>query len=178
MNASVRRSRLARSVSTLFIVAAAATLTPWVAGASAQSAPRTVRPLQPRGERLLAAGIQRSWTFKRLLDELAQTDIVAYVDLTETGPRGLDGMTTFSGTAGDVRYVRVWLRPDRIDDHIIATLGHELQHVLEIARAPQVTSEASLVALYRTIGRSSNPGRYETRTAAEAEARIRAEILR
>lgn len=57
--------------------------------------------------------------------------------------------------------------------------GHELQHAVEIARAPEVISEGALVAFYERIGQAQDkPGHYETKAAPEVAGRIRAELSR
>lgn len=129
---------------------------PFRAAAGTDAGAEAVRAVQARGERLLARGAALSGTFKRLVDQIRQSDIVVYVDLDpyddRTLDRTLDGALQFVGKAGDRRYVRVWLRPRRTDDAIIVTLGHELHHAVEVARAPQITSRASLARFYETAG--------------------------
>jgi hypothetical protein len=136
-----------------------------------------VRALHQRGHVLLAKGSAVSTTFKRLVDEIAQSDVVVYVDLDPHDPRTLDGVLQFVGCGGNVRYVKVWLRPRRTDDEIIVRLGHELEHAVEVARAPQIVSQASLVAFYQAAGQSDNEGRFETRAAQEVAAKVRREMV-
>jgi hypothetical protein len=135
-----------------------------------------VRPLQARGNGLVARGLARSATFRWLIDEIAQSDLVVYVDLDPYNVRKQDGVLTFVACAGGMRFVEVWLRPTRTDDELVVTLGHELQHAVEVARAPQIVDQASFAAFYRSAGRSDNPGRFETAAALEVAARVRAEL--
>ena len=101
-----------------------------------------------------------------------------YVDLDPSDGRTFDGLLQFVGTAGGVRYVKAWLRVRRTDDEIIVTLAHELRHVLEVAQAHEVISQASVARVYEVLGRSDNPGRFETRAAQETEAQVAAERRR
>lgn len=75
--------------------------------------------------------------------------------------------------AGGFRYVRIAISTDLSADQIIATLAHELQHVVEIIDDPGVVDEPSLSALYRRIGRPSRvvaTAGWETAAAREAAA--------
>jgi hypothetical protein len=50
------------------------------------------------------------------------------------------------------RYLRVTLDPALRGDTVIAVLGHELQHAVEIVRAPEVTGTDTMRALFERIG--------------------------
>jgi hypothetical protein len=50
--------------------------------------------------------------------------------------------------------VRISLNPDLSTDLLIATLGHELQHALEIAREPSIVSTDTLIHYYAKHGLS------------------------
>jgi hypothetical protein len=59
-------------------------------------------------------------------------------------------------------------------------LGHELQHVVEIANEPSVVDERSLAAFYRRIGfkaAESEVDRFESQRAIDAGQRIMRKIL-
>jgi hypothetical protein len=99
-------------------------------------------------------------------------------------PPGLAGRTRLMGTGGSWRFLSV-----EIDDRggpldLLTSIGHELQHVLEIVEAADVVDDASLSALYRRIGietsglsdanRSSSA--FETRDAIETGRRVRSEL--
>jgi hypothetical protein len=148
--------------------------TAWPVSASAGD----VRPLQQRGRTLLAKGIDGSTTFKQLIDKIAHSDVVVYVDLDAFDERKVDGSLRFLGKGGGTRFLKVWLRPRRIDDEMVVTLGHELQHALEVAGDPQVVSQATFAAFYARKGQSDKPGRFETRAAQQVARRIRVELGR
>jgi hypothetical protein len=137
-----------------------------------------VRPLQERGRRLLAKGCTDSMTFKLLVDRIAESDVIAFVDLDPFDERRLEGALQFVGTGDGTRYVRVWLQPRRTDDDLLVTFGHELQHVVEVAGAPQVVSQASLAAFCARSGKPDKPGHFETRAAQQVAKRIRTELSR
>jgi hypothetical protein len=65
------------------------------------------------------------------------------------------GLTHFIAYAGEQRYLRITIDASVHGDTAVALLGHELQHAVEIARAPWVTNETRLAHLYRHIGHES-----------------------
>jgi hypothetical protein len=135
-----------------------------------------IRPLQHRGNVLLHNGMARSTTFRHLVAEIQDSDVVVYVDLDPFDRRPFEGVLEFVGSAPGTRFVRVWLRPTRNDTDLIVMFGHELQHAIEVARAADVVSRGSLTTLYRSIGRSDNPNQFETEAALETSRRVRTEL--
>ena len=61
---------------------------------------------------------------------------------------------------------------------LIATFGHELQHALEVADAPEVVSLASFAAFCAQRGKPNKPGHFETQAAQQVAKRIRTELSR
>ena len=65
--------------------------------------------------------------------------------------------------------MQVVVNPKRPINQILAMIGHELQHAIEISEAPSVVDEATMAGLYRRIGVKSCGNRaracYETRGA-------------
>lgn len=90
------------------------------------------------------------------------------------------GMTRLVVRAGGHRYVRVTIDPRLIGDTAIALLGHELQHVAEIAAASTASDDEGCVLLFRRIGYSSCAGYrcFETLAAQGAERRISEQLRR
>ena len=164
-------------LSALHVLCLAAGLTAASAVPSAASIGPRVRAATAPVQALLAAGARRSSTFARLLRELDATDLVVYVEETLRLPLGLDGRLTFLTTAGGIRYVRVQI-PEGVGVFAaISTIGHELQHALEIAAHPQVRDSAGLAALYRQIGvQGTSEDRYDTAEARVIGRRVRAEL--
>lgn len=98
---------------------------------------------------LLRIGIARSATFRQIAAELERSDVVVYV---QARPMRLPGQLQFVAARGGLRYVRVSVRTPAVDAVLVAWLGHELYHALEIASAPEVVDEASLIQYYERIG--------------------------
>lgn len=147
-----------------------------LAGVPAAASGGDVRPLQARGDRLLAEGLRASPSLAALVAELRASDVVVYVDLDPEEPGPYSGALRFRGAAAGVRYLHVWLACRRVDAAIIATLAHELYHAAEVARVPTVGSAEAFTAFYRSIGRLQRPGCYETDAAQATTARVRREL--
>lgn len=137
-----------------------------------------VRGATPEVNTMLAGAIRRSSTFARLVRQIDDTDVIVYVELTNTMPPGLDGRLTFLTAAGGVRYLRMQVHTHAGKDDLIAVVGHELQHAVEVATHPSVQSSGDLAVLYRRIG-LPGPGidRYDTVEARTIGRRVRAELL-
>ena len=156
----------------------------FAAGVTAATAPSPtlsdigphVRPASAAVRALLTTGARRSPTFARLLRDLDGSDVIVYVEATMHLPLGLHGGLTFMTSAGGIRYLRVQI-PEGVGlFEGIATVGHELQHALEIAAHPQVRDRSALAALYRRIGFEGTTNRFDTVAARVVGYRVRAEL--
>src|SRR5687767_8438130 len=120
---------------------------------SAQPQPR-VRAGDGRTAAILLDGLSRSETLRVLVDEIEQSDVIVYLEIQWNLRRGLAGSVTWAAATDSFRYVRISLSPEITGDVMIATLAHELQHAVEIAREPSIISSATLANYYATHGLS------------------------
>jgi hypothetical protein len=156
-------------IATLAVLICAATLL------SGRAAARDRIPFAVRsGDRvlngLLAEGYARSTTFRGLVDSIGKTDALVYVEAGVCAFGHLDAcllphMTATPGT----RYLRIVLtQPVRVGRRnlLIALIGHELRHALEVAERPDVLTVTSMAEMFRRIGfpLKERPG-YETSAA-------------
>jgi len=129
---------------------------------------------------LIAEGAAQSPSFRALLDRIDGSDVVAYARLRTFASTALEGRVMFVSSAGGLRYVVIELACGRRRAAQLATLGHELQHVVEIASAPSIVNSRTLASHYERIGErtNANPGltMFETDAAREAERRVRHEL--
>jgi hypothetical protein len=114
-----------------------------------------VRPYDGRAAQLLLEGLERSVTLRAIVDRLEQLEVIVYLEMQPALRKKLAGMLTFLTATASSRYVRVSLNPEYPRDTLVATLGHELQHALEVAEAPSVVDAASLQAYYEKHGLST-----------------------
>jgi hypothetical protein len=136
-----------------------------------------VRSRSPIASAALEYGLKYSPSLQALVDSLKHTDIVAYID-TNLGPLSdIWGHTSFISKAAHCRFVRVEITTHLNLGQAAALLGHELQHVYEIATHPEVVDDASLSAMYQQIGRRSRyENAYDSAEAIEMGTRVAAEI--
>jgi hypothetical protein len=136
-----------------------------------------VRSRSPLASAALEYGLKHSPSLQALVDSLMDTDIVAYID-SNLGPLSdIWGHTSFVAKTEHCRFVRVEVTAHLNLGQAAALLGHELQHVHEIATHPEVVDDATLSAMYRQIGRRSRyENAYDSVEAIEMGTRVAAEI--
>jgi hypothetical protein len=133
-----------------------------------------VRTTDARVRGWIDAGARESRTFNVLLDRLAASDVIVYVQLVNRIPSGADGQLFFVTSTGTARYLRIELVPRGHRSRIISVLGHELQHAVEIANARWVKDTRAISTLYRRVGDLST--RYESLDARITGERIGYEL--
>ena len=135
-----------------------------------------VRPSSQEGRDLLADGISHSPTLARLVAELEHTDLLVRIELSAFLPTA--GDLRLVGGTSMFRYVQIRLKIPNSRVEMMASLGHELQHALELASESSVRDDAGMRRLYEHIGRDDwTGGRFETRAASEIGWRVRDELM-
>lgn len=137
-----------------------------------------LRPADTTSARAFERGLACCPTIRALVREVESSDLIVYV---EAGVVELPAVarTVLMGAGTSTRYVRVTLHRMMPPDSLIELLGHELQHAVEIARAPEVRDRDSMLALYRRIGfHRSRANHFETSLARQIGVRVRAEIAK
>lgn len=125
----------------------------------------------------VAEGLRRSPTFAAMMRALEDTDVIVHLVEATHLPPLTDAQTVFVTQVEGHRFLRVHLGLHRRGDGLIALLGHELMHALEIAGAPEVRDERALEALYRRIGhRGPRALQFDTQEARLMERRIHREL--
>jgi hypothetical protein len=129
----------------------------------------------------LADGIERSATFRALVDRVNASDLIVYVERIADLDERLDGQLIFITTAGGRRYLRVQINARLWGEREVAILAHELEHAVEIADAPGVVDETAMAGFYARSGarRTAMAGRvqrFETDQAIAAARQVRHEL--
>ncbi len=135
-----------------------------------------VRPLEGRAARAIQAGYALSATFRRFVDEIEESDLVVYVNADPYRAHSTEAFLQFMSKSAGLRYVTAWVDPRHDDDELVALVGHELEHAVELARACEVGTPEEFLAFYRSHGHVSGSRQYETATAQDATARIEREL--
>lgn len=135
--------------------------------AIADSLPR-IRSLDLLAATVLEAAVRESTTVVGLIAELRRSDVIVHV---QTGilPCHVNGITRLVTATRAVRYLRVVLRiPNSMRD-LVAVLGHELRHAVEIGAMPEVRDLHAFAAAAREMGwATSGEGFFETKEACAA----------
>jgi hypothetical protein len=139
---------------------------------------RHVRAVDTRIGNAIADGLRRSTTFAQLVLALDRSDVIVYIETARGMPSSLSGrMLIAPGPAGQ-RYLRIQIAGAARGNELVALVGHELQHALEVAESPGVRDEQSLVALYEAIGHGGRgQHRYDTMAAQDAGRKVRLELI-
>lgn len=111
-----------------------------------------VRPYGYRAMQLFLQGMERSRTMRALVDRIEHGDVIVYIEMQPALVNRLGGKMTWVAAAGNYRYVRVSLNPQLQNDALVAILGHELQHVLEVVQQPLIVDEPTLERFYAQHG--------------------------
>jgi hypothetical protein len=147
------------------------------AGQQSNIRERRVRPLDTRSANLLEEGIERSATIRNLVGEIQTSDLIVYIGINPVIKRDIVGSLRFVTLAGSLRLLHISLNPSVSTPVLLRTLGHELQHAIEVAGAPEVIDEQSLGAFYRRIGITSHDHeRLDTLAAQRVGEIVRGEL--
>lgn len=128
---------------------------------------------------VLAEATQYSPTVAALIHIIGRSNVIAHVECGYFKSVRLEGRTIFVLATSDVRYVRVQVDCLLPHQELIAIVGHELQHVAEIAATPDVVDEPTFARLLGKIGFRTSAGsieQYETEAAILARDRVSQEI--
>jgi hypothetical protein len=139
-----------------------------------------VRTDSPYVRVVITSGIERSPSFRAIVEQLEKSDLIVEVQCARLTDSRLAGRTAFLSATPFVRYVLVEVNCPVIP----RILAHELSHALEIASAGWVVDGETLARFYAQIGyptygpaAGSDCGQYETADALEAGERVHHELL-
>ena len=93
-----------------------------------ESPDRHVRTIDKRVQRLLGTGVRRSPTFAALMTSLNASDVIVYIEPTQTMPTTLAGRLLLMPIAKEQRYLRIQVSLTMSPDEMIAVIAHELRH--------------------------------------------------
>jgi hypothetical protein len=126
-----------------------------------------VRAENPVIATAVTQGLHQSTTFRRLIEAIEATDGLVYVLEGDCGLGVRACLHMSVELAGPNRLLRVFVNPKRAPGcELVASIGHELQHVLEALSNRRIRTTAELTSFFHRI-RPNNPGRFETMKAIE-----------
>jgi hypothetical protein len=127
---------------------------------------------------LVARGSEWSATFQQVIDLIDATDGIVYV---EPG-RCLRSVHACLALRVHVvrpnRILRILVDPRKPDCDLIASIGHELWHAIEVLREPSIRSDTALFFFFAREGRTSRrvDSAFETTAAVKTGDAVRAEL--
>ena len=139
-----------------------------------------VRTSDPIIATLIQSATLKSPTFRRLIDTIETTDGIVYVEPGDCGHQVRSCVAMSLTMAGAYRVLRVVVDRRRVDLDLTASVGHELQHAVEILSNRSLTASIDLYFFYRREGThqpdSGSTGAFETEAAIQTELDVRAEV--
>jgi hypothetical protein len=154
-----------------------APLTPAQVHAVMTDPTRHVRGVGPHMTKVIAEGLRRSGTFAQLVLALNRSDVIVYIETGRGLPTTISGRMLLAAGPDGQRYLRIQVAGVTRSNELIALVGHELRHALEVAESPEVRDERTLIALYERIGHPVGGGhRYDTAAAQDTGRQVRFEL--
>jgi len=116
-----------------------------------------------------------SKTFRRLVNRIGSTDGIVYVAEGQCG-HGVRACLLLTMTLmGPHRVLRILADPGKDDCDVMGSIGHELQHAVEVLSHYTIRSGSAMTLLYRKEG-SNEGGHFETDAARKAGDAVRADL--
>ena len=147
-----------------------------VAGQPALMAPDArVRGVSSRMVAVINDAAARSKTFHALVDQIGGTDGIVYVAEGQCG-HGVRACLLHTMTLmGPNRVLRILIDPRNVDRDLIGSVGHELQHALEVLSDHNIRSGSAMLLFYKKEGLNEG-SRFETDAAIKVGRAVRAEL--
>jgi hypothetical protein len=158
------------------VLVALATPSPAFAQTPVQGSPR-VRGSSPAIVDAIEQAIQHSSTFTQLVTAITTTDGIVYVR-EGTCRFGLRACLAGVHSAPPIRFIYIKVDSRRsVGCELMASIGHELQHALEVLSTPKVIDNHSLAHFYMRQGATGNDTRLETEAAVQAGLLVEKELV-
>ena len=138
-----------------------------------------VRSSDQRLTSLVDQGRQRSPTFQRLLTAIQASSGIVYVEPGPCGHGVRACLKMWMHVSGPDRFVRIMIHQSSSDTDadVMAALGHELQHAIEVLAAPEVRDGVTMFSYLKRTAPTDN-NRFETTAAINAGNAVYDELRR
>ena len=110
-----------------------------------------------------------SETFRRLLATIQASNGIVYVEPGECGHGVRACLKMWMQVSGPNRFVRIVINRSKADPdlEVMGSLGHELQHAVEVLREPAVTNGVTMFNFLKRMA-PTDGNRFETTAAVNA----------
>jgi hypothetical protein len=130
-----------------------------------------LRTVDSRLAAIVIEASARSRSFRQLVQTIDQSDGIVYVEHGKCG-HGVRACLVAVSAAGANRIVRVRVNAKDVDWNLMGSIGHELQHAIEVLGDSKVVDTRALYFFYDRIGiRRGNT--FETVAAIQAGNHVR-----
>jgi hypothetical protein len=123
----------------------------------------------------IQTGLEQSRTFKRLVDAIDRTDGIVYVARGTCGHEVRACLVLEVTPSGPNRLLRILVDARKVDSDLIGSIGHELQHAVEVLSEPRVTNNLAIYNFYQRVA-PTHKGTFETEAAIQAGLNVLAEL--
>jgi hypothetical protein len=124
---------------------------------------------------LIRDATERSPTFRRLVEAIRATDGIVLIERGRCGHYVRSCLAYWMVMAGPHRILRVVVDARKAGDEAAASIGHELQHAVEVLANPNVRTGVEMHAFFERIGVRRVRG-FETRAAVDADRAVDSEL--
>lgn len=121
--------------------------------------------------------IERSRTFREMVDAINASDAYIVISAAPCG-HGVRACFVSVRSSGARRFLFVQVDPARRDGDLMAAIGHELRHTVEVIQHPAIRTDAEKFFFYERTAMHGPSGARETVAAMDAGNAVRAEIDR
>ena len=140
----------------------------------ADAKPR-VRSSHPYIRAMVAEASQRSTTFRGLVEAIEKSDGIVYVEQGECSHRVTACLTLSIAATPGFRFLRVLVDARQPDWEVMASIGHELRHALEVLSESGIRSTEAIFLYYYREGMTMGET-FETSAAIRAGNTVRNEV--
>lgn len=169
-----------RGAGVLFLTAVACSYGSSAWSADVQDLPLVrVRSGNPSIVAVIREAAVRSTVFRRLMKTIDATDGLVYVEEGKCGHSVSACLLLTVQVAGPHRLVRILVDPrrDKQDCAFMASIGHELQHAIEVLSEPKVRDYSAAYLFYEREGpNGGGANRFETAAALQTGFDVSAEV--
>ena len=124
----------------------------------------------------IANAAEHSPTFRGLLEAVEKTDGIVYVT-GDSCRRGLQACLVTVRSAPPVRFVFITVDMRKaVGCELLSSIGHELQHVLEVLANPKIVNHDTLTHFYMRRGATGDEARFETESAVRTGLLVEKEV--
>ena len=134
-----------------------------------------VRSENPAIAAAIESAAARSETLRRLIEAIDATDGLVYVEEGKCGHSVRACLLLSIKVAGPYRLLRIVVDLRKVGRDLGSSVGHELQHAVEVLSNPHITTNYQMYHFFNRVG-PTGQGRFETLAAIETGLIIEHEL--